>query len=227
MKHLFRSRAMQAALAAILSAYLKLVLATLRWTRENESRAEAAWASKSGVIVCFWHSRISLSPACWPLGKAQEPRALISLSPDGVFIAEAMRRLGFPAIRGSSRKETDPTNDKGGGAAFREVLKWIRGGGGVAITPDGPRGPAERMAEGAPLLGKLSGAPILFVGLAARPCVTLNSWDRAVIPLPFARGAIVWDGLDGVDRRADAAALGEDWTERLSAVTRRAEALLS
>ena len=218
---------MQVALAIILSGYLKLVLATLRWTRENEGRAEAVWASKTGVIVCFWHSRISLSPACWPLDRAQEPRALVSLSPDGVFIAEAMRRLGFPAIRGSSRKETDPTNDKGGGAAFREVLKWIKAGKGIAITPDGPRGPAEQMAEGAALLGKLSGAPILFVGLAAKPCITLNSWDKAVIPLPFARGAIVWDGRDAVDRKADAEALGAEWAARLSAATRRAEALVA
>ena len=85
---------MQVTLAVILSAYLRLTLRTMRWRREGESRAETVWASKVGVIVCFWHSRISLSPACWPLDRAQEPRALVSLSPDGVFIAEAMKRLG-------------------------------------------------------------------------------------------------------------------------------------
>jgi len=177
------------------------------------------------VIVCFWHSRIALSPACWPLDRAQPPRALISLSPDGQFIAGAVQRLGFPAIRGSSRKDTDPTNDKGGASAFRDVLKWIRGGGGVAITPDGPRGPAETMKEGAPMLGRLSGAPVLFVGLAARPCLRLNSWDQAMIPLPFTRGAIVWAGGAPVARAADSGILAERWAETLSSVTRRAETL--
>jgi lysophospholipid acyltransferase (LPLAT)-like uncharacterized protein len=109
------------------------------------------------------------------------------------------------------------------------VLRWVNAGGGVAITPDGPRGPAEQMAEGTPLLAKASGAPVLFVGLASRPCLHLRSWDRAVLPLPFARGAIVWDSVPPVDRSADAAtlaAMNSDWAQRLSAVTRRAEAML-
>jgi lysophospholipid acyltransferase (LPLAT)-like uncharacterized protein len=102
-------------------------------------------------------------------------------------------------------------------------------GGGVALTPDGPRGPAEEMAEGGvSLLAKASGAPVLLVGLAAHPCLRLSSWDRAVIPLPFARGAIVWEKLEGAPRQADAAALqalNTAWGERLSALTRRAETL--
>ncbi len=228
-KRLFRSPQVQAALAILFAAYLKLTLFTIRWRQEEREQAEAIWDRGGGVLVCFWHGRIALSPACWPLDRAQEPRALISLSPDGQFIAGAVARLGFPAIRGSSTKKSDPAKAKGGATAFRDVLRWVNSGGGVAITPDGPRGPAEQMAEGAPLLAKASGAPVLFVGLASRPCLRLKSWDRAVLPLPFARGAIVWDSVPPVDRGADAqtlAAMGGDWAARLSAVTRRAEAML-
>lgn len=238
MKHWFRRPGVQAALAWLMAAYLRFALSTIRWRQEDRACAEAVWdaspdtppnarrTERGGVIVCFWHSRIALSPACWPLDRAQEPRALISLSPDGQFIAGAVQRLGFPAIRGSARKESDPTNDKGGGAAFRDVLKWIKGGGGIAITPDGPRGPVETMKDGAPLLGRLSGAPVLFVGLAAHPCLRLNSWDQAMIPLPFGRGAIVWSGGERVARDGDTAALALEWAATLSAVTRRAEALV-
>jgi lysophospholipid acyltransferase (LPLAT)-like uncharacterized protein len=230
-KHWFRRPGVQAALAWLMAAYLRFALATIRWRQVDRALAEAVWdqpaGTRGGVIVCFWHSRITLSPACWPLNRAQEPRALISLSPDGQFIAGAVQRLGFPAIRGSSRKDTDPTNDKGGLSAFRDVLKWIKGGGGVAITPDGPRGPVEAMKEGAPMLAKISGAPVLFVGLAAEPCIRLKSWDRAMIPLPFTRGAIVWGGGAPMAREADAEALALQWSATLSDLTRRAEALLA
>jgi lysophospholipid acyltransferase (LPLAT)-like uncharacterized protein len=224
-KRLLRAPALQAVLARLFSGYVRFCLATIRWRRDNEAVAEAIWDGGGGVIVCFWHSRIALSPACWPLQRAQTPRALISHSADGRFIAQAMERLGFPAIRGSAEKGAG--SSKGGARAFREVLGWIGAGNGVAITPDGPRGPAERFTEGPPMLARLSGAPVLLVGLAADPCRRLGTWDRGVIPLPFARGAIAWDGPFHATRADDMAALAADWSARLSAVTARAEALLA
>jgi lysophospholipid acyltransferase (LPLAT)-like uncharacterized protein len=226
MKTLFRRAWLQSALAFVLAGYLRFALASIRWRHEGRERAEAVWDAGGPVLVCFWHSRIPLSPACWPLGRAQEPRAVVSLSPDGEFVAKAMAQIGFPAIRGSSRKESDPTKNKRGAGAFRDILAWMKSGGGVAITPDGPRGPVEVMKEGPPMLARLSKAPVLLVGLAAQPCLRLNSWDRAVIPLPFARGVIVWDGPLFATAKDDLEALRLAWTERLRAVTRRAEAAL-
>ena len=228
-----RGRAVQTLLGLALAAYLKPTLATIRWRQVGVDKAERVWGGGGGAIVCFWHSRIGLSPACWPLdrvkaGQAQSPRALISLSPDGAFIAAAMQRLGFPAIRGSSTKAWDKAKPKGGASAFREVLRWLGGGGGVAITPDGPRGPAEHMAEGAALLAKLSGAPVLLVGLACRSPIRLGSWDRAVIPVPFARGAIVWAGPFTVapDAGRDVLeAARAEWEATLSRITAEAEAM--
>lgn len=220
-----RSPVVQAILAWLLAGWLKLCIATTRWRHENRAVAEEIWAAGGGVIVCFWHSRIALSPACWPLDRAQEPRVLVSLSPDGEFIARAVQKLGFPAIRGSSSKKGAPDKAKGGAAAFRDVLRWIQDGGGIAVTPDGPRGPAEEMAEGAVLLARMSGAPVLLVGLAASG-LTLDTWDRARLPLPFGRGAIVWDGPITAGRETDMAAARVEWAERLSVATRRAEALV-
>ena len=216
----------QRAAASLLAAYLRLTLRTIRWRWIGRDAAERVWASGGGVLVCFWHGRIALSPACWPLDRAQEPRALVSLSPDGEFVARAMERLGFPAIRGSAGKKSDPAKAKGGSAAFRDVVRWVRDGGGVAMTPDGPRGPAEQMGEGPPMLARVSGAPTLFVGLACRPALRLDSWDRAVLPLPFGRGAIVFSGpLPPPD--GDLAEAGRAWAMRLSAVTAEAEAALA
>ncbi len=223
MKAFFRSAGVQATLAFVLAVYLRFCLSTIRWKQENLPAAEGVWDAGGPVIVCFWHSRISISPACWPLGRAQEPRALISLSADGEFIAKAVSRLGFPAIRGSSTKGE---KEKGGLAAFRDVLKWLKGGGGIAITPDGPRGPVEQMAEGAAMLARVSGAPVLLVGLACAPVSRLKSWDKAVIPYPFGDGAIVWDGPFRAEKDVDLDAMRADWAARLSAATERAEAMV-
>jgi lysophospholipid acyltransferase (LPLAT)-like uncharacterized protein len=226
-KSLLRSAALQSALAVLLAAYLRVTLKTIRWSQEGLPAAEAIWDAGGPVVVCFWHSRIALSPACWPLDRAQEPRALISLSADGEFIAKAMEKVGFPAIRGSAAKRGDQTRAKGGSAAFRDVLRWLKAGNGIAITPDGPRGPAEQMTDGPPMLARLARAPVLLVGLASRPCLTLNSWDKAILPLPFTRGVIVWRGPLTAGARDDPSVLGADWAAGLSAATRAAEAALA
>lgn len=215
------------ALAWLLAAYLRCVYATMRWTREGQEKAEGVWREGGGAILCFWHARIPIGLPTWPNdGTRQEIHALISQSADGEFIARAVEHIGFPAIRGSSKKKKDPAKNKGGEQAFREMLRWVKAGNAVAITPDGPRGPAETMDKGAPVLAQITGAPVLFVGLASKPCLRLGTWDRTVIPLPFSKGAMVWDGPLRVARGEDAEALATDWARRLSALTARAETLL-
>ena len=215
-------------LAAVLAAYLRLVYATIRWTREGQDEAEGVWKAGGGAILCFWHARIPIALPTWPNdGKRQQIHALISQSADGEFIARAVEHIGFPAIRGSSKKKNDLAKNKGGEQAFREMLRWVKAGNAIAITPDGPRGPAQTMEKGTPVLAQITGAPVLMVGLAAKPCLRLGTWDRTVIPLPFSRGAMVWEGPIRVGRDEDSEALAADWARRLTALTDRAEALLA
>ncbi len=229
LKSFIRSPRVQGALAVILSTYLDFALKTTRWTYENREPADVAVASPKGIIGCFWHGRIPLGPACREV-LAQKPRkVIISLSPDGEFIARAMSRLSFPAIRGSSARKDDAANAKGGAGAMMESLRFLRSGGVVAITPDGPRGPAEVMAAGAVTLAKVSGAPVFLFGLHAKSSFNLNSWDRTLFPLPFGKGAVVFDGPLYAPRDADdeaMEALRLDWQARLTAANARAEALV-
>lgn len=218
-------------LSSIFAGYSKLVFRTLRMTVEGAKQAEVVWAqgreTGAGAILCFWHSRIPMSPLSWPQDPGrQDMRALISRSNDGEFIARTVEKLGFPSIRGSSAKKTDLAKNKHGEQAFRDMVKWVKDGGGIAITPDGPRGPAEHMEKGTPSLARVTGAPVIFVGLAAKPCIRLGSWDQTMIPLPFAKAAMVWDGPTGAGRGDDPDQLVEQWADRLSAVTRRAEQLV-
>lgn len=213
----------QNTLAWVLATWMRFCFATIRWTHQNEGVAEAVWKQGGGVLAVFWHSRIGLSPACWPLDRATPAKALISLSADGEFIAKAVARQGFPAVRGSSANKDKAKAAKGGTQALRDGLKQLKVGG-LAITPDGPRGPARQMAEGLPMLAKISGAPALFIGLSCNPAIRLNSWDKAILPLPFGKGAVVWDVAD-YPEGADMADVVAAWTERLNAVEAEADAI--
>ena len=210
-------------LAWTLAKWMQFCFATIRWTYQNQGVAEAVWKQGGGVLAVFWHSRIGLSPACWPLDRATPAKALISLSADGEFIAKAVARQGFPAVRGSSTNKDKAEKAKGGTQALRDGLKQLKVGG-LAITPDGPRGPARQMAEGLPMLAKISGAPALFIGMSCNPAIRLNSWDKAVLPMPFGKGAIVWDVADYPEGAAMADVVLA-WTERLNAVEAEADAI--
>lgn len=218
-----RNPVVQAILSHLLAGWMQFCFATIRWTHENRGVAETVWAEGGGVLCTFWHSRIGLSPICWPLDRAQSAKALISLSPDGQFIAKAVALQGFPAVRGSSANKDKADRAKGGTQALRDGLKQLKIGA-LAVTPDGPRGPVREMAEGMPLMARISGAPVLFIGMSCNPAIRLNSWDRALLPLPFGKGAIVWD-VDHYPEGGDLAAVVLDWTARLTAVEARADAI--
>ena len=218
----------QGALAWLVSAYLGATLATMRWRFENLAAADAAIASPDGVIALFWHGRIALAVVCRRVLKRKSRRVLISNSPDGELIAKIVERLSFPAIRGSSTMDNRANRRSIG--AFRDAVKFLDAGGVVAITPDGPRGPAERMPEGPVMLARARQTPVFLFGLAARPAVTLRSWDKTRIPLPFSRGCVVFEGPLIIPRGADAEtieAVRLDWQTRLTTVQARAEALLA
>lgn len=218
-----RNPAIRDGLAWLLAAWMRFCFATIRWTREGEAEVEAIWARGGGVIPIFWHSRLALSPASWPLDRATPTKALVSLSADGQFIARALERVGFPAIRGSTANKDKARAAKGGSQALRDGLRQLKLGG-LAVTPDGPRGPANVMGEGVPLMARLSGAPVVFLGLSCRPAIRLGSWDRALVPLPFGRGAIVYETAT-YPEGAEPSSVAADWTARLTAVEARADAM--
>jgi lysophospholipid acyltransferase (LPLAT)-like uncharacterized protein len=227
-KKFVRTPWVQSTLAWLASAYLAATLATIRWRFENRAAIDVAVASPSGAIACFWHGRIALAVVCRRVLRQKPRRVLISKSPDGELIAKIVGRLSFPAIRGSST--TDRRAPRRSVQAFRDALRFLDAGGVVAITPDGPRGPPEEMPEGPVMLARARQTPVFLFGLAARPTLTLKSWDKTQIPLPFGRGCVVFEGPlsvphDAAPEAIEAARL--DWQARLSAAQARAEALLA
>ena len=230
MKALLRSGPIQLALAALLAGYLWLVLHTIRWTFINRGPADDLLRDPQGFLVCFWHSQIAAAVGAQPLCRPLRPtRLIISLSPDGEFVAKAMAMMDLPAFRGSSRKTKDPRRARSGSTVYRQSLEWVQDGGVLILTPDGPRGPARQMAEGAVRVAARTGAAVILMGLCARPVIRLRTWDDMELPLPFGRGAIVFDGPLHAPDDADASAvlaLRQEWSSRLSQASEAAEGAL-
>lgn len=207
LKRLFRSSVLQHTLAMLLAGYMRLVKASTHWEIRGLEVITPLWQGKAGVIGTLWHGRVMLALAAWPMDK-QTPAFLISRSKDGTFIARATSALGAKVIRGSAKNQRK-SKDKGGSAAFRQMIHHVDHGGLMAITPDGPRGPLMQASMGAIRLAKLTGAPIVCLAVSTRWGKRFASWDRFILPLPFGRGVVVWKGPVCVPADADDALLEE------------------
>ncbi|WP_371398719.1 lysophospholipid acyltransferase family protein [Algimonas porphyrae] len=185
-----RSSFMQACLGGLVASWMTLVKYTTRWDILYPERAQPLIDGQHGLIALTFHSRFLLLTSAWKRSY-QHPHVLISRSRDGAVVAWTCRWLGLSTVRGSARNAAK-TKIKGGGKAGREILDAIDQGGCVVITPDGPRGPRQRVPIGPFRLAKLSGAPILPCTFTVARRRQFKSWDRFVLPLPFGRGQIVW-----------------------------------
>ncbi|MCA0200802.1 MAG: lysophospholipid acyltransferase family protein [Proteobacteria bacterium] len=182
LKRVGRKPAVQRMVGATLAAHIGLVRRTTRWKTVGEAAARGAWAGEKPVIVAFWHNRLAMMPYCWP--SARPFHMLISSHPDGQLIARTVKHFGIETVAGSSTR--------GGSEALRSLVRLIKSGVSVGITPDGPRGPRMRASDGAIALARLSGASIVPAAVSVSRRVVLGSWDRLIVALPFGEGAMVW-----------------------------------
>ena len=196
---------MQSITARVVGLYLDLALRTTRWTLVGEEHVVAAIAGQA-TIAAFWHERLPLIPALWFImrrrGARGTPRVLVSKHRDGRFIGAVVRRFGVEVVHGSSSKDGSArdVSEKGGATSVRVLLGELQSGQHVLITPDGPRGPRRRAAQGVAQIAGLSGAPILPIGARTTRVRVLPTWDRMYIPLPFGRGVLVCGPLITVPR---------------------------
>ena len=138
------------------------------------------------VIAALWHEALPASPVLWRLARRMGMRRTVVLASqhrDGQLIGNIMRHLGMGLVSGSS--------SRGGAAAADALIRALAEGRHVALTPDGPRGPRRVAAPGVAQLAALSGAKVLPFGVWTSRAITLNSWDKMRLPLPFGRGVLV------------------------------------
>ena len=200
-KNFGRNEHLRRIVSFLTAMYIRLVYATGRWTHLGEEHPGTFWREGKPFLLAFWHGRILMMPLCWR--SEMKMNVLISNHRDGEIIAHAIGQLGMGNIRGSSSKKgDDKANDKGGARALRAMVKAIKNGEAVGISPDGPSGPMMRASDGICTTARLAGVPIIPATFAARRRKVMKSWDRFVVALPFTKGVMMFGEPIHIDRKA-------------------------
>ncbi len=170
-----------AAVAVFIS--LRALMATVRCRVRTPSEFLSPNAP-TPVIFCLWHNRLAscikvLDVHRRPHNAGAGMAALISASKDGAFLANILERFRVQPVRGSSSRR--------GAQAMLEMTTWAERGYDLTITPDGPRGPCYLVQDGVTSLARVTGLPIVPVTFNLNWKISVKSWDRFQIPLPFAR----------------------------------------
>ena len=166
----------------ITHCYIRFVYLTNRWSVEGGDWTRRLTGEGRTFICAFWHGRLLMMPLAWH--GLTSFQMLISAPRDGRIIAGAMTYFGIGTIAGST--------SRGGSSALRAILKQLKEGGCVGITPDGPRGPAMTVSIGIVNMARLAGVPIVPVTYATSRRRLLATWDRFHLALPFGRGAFLF-----------------------------------
>jgi lysophospholipid acyltransferase (LPLAT)-like uncharacterized protein len=133
-------------------------------------------ALEGGKVMCGWHGRSLIASILY---RKRGYWVIISKSKDGDIQTHVFTKLGFKVIRGST--------GRGGERALIEAIRELRRGETLAITPDGPRGPTKVVQGGVMMMAKKSGAWLVPCGVSAKPRTLFKSWDRYMLPWPFAK----------------------------------------
>ena len=162
---------------------LQLLGRTLRY--EIEDRAGIVKRPViENYIGALWHNRLLIFPLVLRrFFPNRHGAALISASRDGDLLADAVERFGFDVVRGSSSRL--------GATGIRQLTDVLRSHRDVVITPDGPLGPAYEPGPGIVFLAQKSGAAILPMNMEYSSCWRVNSWDRFIVPRPFAKVRVI------------------------------------
>ena len=199
-----------------------LVLKFLRWTTrasvENETEIFARFAAGDPVILSFWHGRLAMMPFVY---RGQGACIMNSRHRDGALVSRAIERLGIEVVHGSSTR--------GWVGGLKGLLAAHGRGLDIVVVPDGPKGPRCKAKPGVLQLARATGAPIYPIGYSASRYTFLSrSWDRLLIPKPFAH--LYYVAGDSV--RVPSAATAEELEsaralleQRLTEVTARADEL--
>ena len=152
---------------------------TLRYEIDDRAGVVGKPVSEN-YIGALWHNRLLIFPLVLRRFFPQRHgAALISASRDGDLLADAVQRFGYDVIRGSSSRL--------GASAILQLTQVLASGRDVVITPDGPLGPAYELGPGIIFLAQKSGAAVLPMNLEYSHCWRLGSWDRFIVPRPFAK----------------------------------------
>jgi len=164
---------------------------------------ESLKAEGKNWIYLLWHNNIAI--ASWVLRK-ENLIIMASASRDGGLAAEILENFGYEIVRGST--------SKGGLKAMLSIVKSIKSGRTIALTPDGPRGPKYVLQKGPIVIAQKSEVPLVPIDIqSTRQWIFKKSWDQHKLPKPFSTLIISIGKPIYVDRNS-----GKDDLERLQSI---------
>ena len=181
-KKLLRSDTLRRCFCWLVSLYLRFVYATSSWDHREDEYLLPLLNKNGPFIISLWHNRVVMMPLAW-----RHPKKIgifTSDHRDGRLVAYTMGFFGFSAVFGSTQRTELKT--------IRRIVKSLRGGGLLGLTPDGPRGPRMRLKPGVVSIAKMAQVPIIPVCYSTNRRIVLNTWDKLVVPLPFTKGVFLW-----------------------------------
>jgi len=197
----------------LVSGMMSALFATTRVQLIGEDHFQRFREDGTPVIFVFWHGQLL------PLihyHRHEGIVVLVSEHTDGEYISRVIRRNGFRTVRGSSTR--------GGINGLRALVRAARQGHDLALTPDGPRGPARVFKPGALAAARLGGLPIIPMAMGASSGWRLRSWDGFLVPRPLSTITIEYGPPVHVPRDADRGTLdrlGHQLGETLNTMTDR------
>jgi len=212
-------------LAAVGAWYVRLIQATTTLVFEPENPF-VLYRDVLPGIGTLWHGNHFLIGSIKPADV--RVRILVSNHRDGEVTCRVIHKFGVETIRGSGSRSTRWLK-KGGVEAFLGLRSSLAEGYTVVLTADGTRGVSRQAGTGVIALARASGRGIVGIGVAANRQVVINSWDRTVVPLPFARIAVVAAPVGMVPADADETlmeAKRRELEDAMNAATERAYEIL-
>lgn len=204
-------------LVAIGTGALRVLAATWRVRVVNDGAVEDLRRRKQPFLYLLWHGQ--LLPLLWT-HRGRDIAVIISEHRDGELIARVAHAIGFRTVRGST--------SRGAARALLGACRVVEDGHDLAVTVDGPRGPAGSVAPGGLVISQRTGAPMVPTAASADRAWRLKSWDRFMIPKPFARVVVTYGEplYAEADTARDAAADVERVRVALVAASAAAEELI-
>jgi lysophospholipid acyltransferase (LPLAT)-like uncharacterized protein len=167
---------------------INVLCKSLKISFVNKDVVDELERNRKNYVAVFWHGTMLLP---WYLNRNKNFAAIISMSKDGDLLSKILKRWNYKVIRGSS--------SIGGDVALGIMVDFAKNNSSVAITPDGPRGPALKLKAGAVVTAKKSGLPLVLVGVGYKSKKQLKSWDAFQVPFFYTKANVIFSDLIYVD----------------------------
>ncbi len=191
-KKFFKNFFIQQILAFISFIYIRLVGLTSSITEINNNIPLSFWKSKKPFILAFWHNQLMMISFCWKSNN--KINILASGHSDGRFGAILGNYFNLNNIQTSSNNNA---------ISLKPIFTLLKDSNYIGITPDGPRGPNQKVSEGIIKIAKTAKVPIIPIGFASSSFKKLNSWDKFIITLPFSKCIFYWGDPIEIPKETD------------------------